>query len=89
MTRAIFDLFRHGRAETACGRDPFVLINGFAPELVETHDSDTPGRQQPIRLRWAAFAAEGVRSKLRMCWEPDTEAVSERAETRPNNHSAA
>jgi len=68
MVRAIFNLFRHGRAETLFCRDPFILIKTFAPNLVEDDDQELATHSQPIRIRWALFPTDGTSSALQMRW---------------------
>ena len=64
-TLHIFDLFRHGRAETALRNDSFVFNKIFAPHLIveeERHEATTSRPQ--LRVRWVATSGNSGRGPL-------------------------
>lgn len=78
MIRAIFDLFRHGRAERDASRgDGFLLFHTLAPGLIETEelevhfqapailapmDRESGQSRNGLRLNWAVCSEGGRES---------------------------
>ena len=68
MIRAIFDLFRHGRAERDASRgDGFLLFRTFAPGLIETEELKVHFHAPAILARWDRESGQS-RNGLRLNW---------------------
>lgn len=68
MIRAIFDLFRHGRAERdVFRRDGFLLFRTFAPGLIEAEELEIHFRAPAILARWHRESGRS-RNELRLNW---------------------
>jgi hypothetical protein len=87
MIRAIFNLLRHGRAESAPYRDPFILINTFAPHLLE--DEGVVTCRPTMELRWRISGQESKRQSLRMRWGVRGGKLNENKEAWTKDDSAA
>lgn len=74
MIRAlpIFDLFRHGRAESAL-REDFVFVTASTLELVAGQEEslDRSNDRPRVHSHWFLTQGEGNRHGLRMSWTLD------------------
>ena len=68
MIRAIFDLFRHGRAERDVSRrDGSLLFRTFAPGLIETEELEAHFHVPAMLARWGREPGPS-RNGLRLNW---------------------
>ena len=72
MIRAIFNVFRLGRAETLFDRDPFVLIQTFGTALTAGRDRASAAFRPDMVLRWVPSPTDG-RPEMRWARSSDAE----------------
>jgi hypothetical protein len=60
----IFDLFRHGRAESAFSVAPVVPVNSSD----EFRSSEHGRHRVPVHSNWIMAGSEGGRPFLKLCW---------------------
>ena len=60
----IFDLFRHGRAESAFTVAPVVFVNSSA----ELYRPERDRKPASVRSKWIVERGEGDRVSLKLSW---------------------
>jgi hypothetical protein len=70
-TLSIFDLFRHGRAESAFRIAPMAFVNSSLQEFADQAEIDCcerPGSQARVRSKWNIAGDDGNRLLLTLSW---------------------